>query len=117
MLFRRRERISLKITDQMIEDYSQKYCRRYSAVRDVITAEEAAYHFFLEQDTADILDYVNSRKPRDEVYLTQAMIECADRAGLAEEWMQTFDPDDKLWHTITRKLRKQIREQKQTESD
>ena len=58
---------------------------------------------------------INSRKLLDEVYLTQAMIECADRAGLVEEWMHTFDPGDKLWHTITRTLRRQIREQKQTE--
>ena len=105
----------MKITDKIIEAYGQEYCRKYAAVKMIITSEEVAYRFFLEQDTEDILNYINSRKPLDEVYLTQAMIECADRAGLVEEWMHTFDPGDKLWHTITRTLRRQIREQKQTE--
>lgn len=107
----------MKITDRMIDRYAEEYCRKYGAVKLIITSEEVAYHFFLEQDTADILDYLSARKPLDEVYLTQAMIECADRAGLVEEWMHTFDPDDTLWHKITRILRKQIREQKQANTD
>ena len=106
----------MKITDEMINRYAEKYCNIYGAIKLIITSEEVAYHFFREQETEDILNYVNSRKPLDEVYLTQAMIECADRAGLVEEWMHTFDPDDKLWHTISRTLRKQIREQKQAET-
>ena len=107
----------MKITDQMIDKYAEEYCRKYVAVKLIITSEEVAYNFFLEQDTEDILNYVNTRKPLDEVYLTQAMIECADRAGLVEEWMHTFDLEDKLWHKITRILRKQIREQKQAETN
>ena len=107
----------MKITDQMIDKYAEEYCRKYGAVKLIITSEEVAYNFFLEQDTEDIRNYVNTRKPLDEVYLTQAMIECADRAGLVEEWMHTFDLEDKLWHKITRILRKQIREQKQAETN
>ncbi|MBR5363442.1 MAG: hypothetical protein IK134_08995 [Oscillospiraceae bacterium] len=103
----------MKITDEMINRYAEKYCNKYGAIKLIITSEEVAYHFFREQETEDILNYVNSRKPLDEVYLTQAMIECADRAGFVEEWMNTFDPDDQLWHLISRTLRKQIREQKQ----
>lgn len=107
----------MKITDEMIDRYAQEYCRKHANAMQIITSEEVAYHFFLGQDTEDILNYTNSRKPLDEVYLTQAMIECADRAGLVEEWMHTFDPDDTLWHKISRILRKQIRERKQSESD
>ena len=106
----------MKITDEMIDRYAQEYCRKHANTQQIITSEEVAYHFFLDQDTEDILNYTNSRKPLDEVYLTQAMIECADRAGLVREWMHPFDPDDTLWHKISWILRKQIRAQKQVDS-
>ena len=106
----------MKITDGLIDRYAEEYCKVHAA-EPIITSEEIACHFFREQDTEDILNYTNTRKPLDEVYLTQAMIECADRAGLVEEWMHIFDPDDMLWRRITRILRRQIREKKQSESD
>ena len=107
----------MKITDQIIDKFAEEYCQKYGEVKMIITSEEVATQFFFKQNTEDILNYVNTRKPLDEVYLTQAMIECADRAGLLEEWLHTFDLEDKLWHKITRILRKQIREQKQAESN
>lgn len=107
----------MKITDVLIDSYAQEYCLKFGTEKQIITSEEIADCFFREQLTEDILNYVNSRKPLDEVYLTQAMIVCADRAGLLEEWMHTFDADNKLWNTITRKLRGQIRTQKQTETE
>ncbi len=105
----------MKITDEIIDRYAQEYCQKYGSLRLVITSEEIASRFFRKQQTEDILNYISSRKPLDEVYLTQAMIECADRAGMADEWMQTFDEDHKLWNAISRKLRREIRIQKQSE--
>lgn len=104
----------MKIKEEMIDRFSEQYCIRYYDSDQFVTSDEVAAQFFREQDTADILDYINSRTPRDEVYLTQAMIECAERAGLLDKWMETYDEDGKLWEQIQRKLRKMIREEKQT---
>ena len=100
------------ITDEMIDRFSDRYCIRYYDTDHMVISEEIADAFFREQRTEDVLDYVNSRKPHDEVYLTQAMIVLADRARMLEEWLDTFDLDGKLWEKIWRKLRKQLRTEK-----
>lgn len=107
----------MKIKGEMIDRFADQYCIRYYDTDYFVTSEEVATEFFRTQDTADILDFVNSRSPQDEVYLTQAMIECAERAGLLEEWMNTFDTDNKLWRQISRRLRKMIREQQSAETE
>ena len=44
----------MKITDEMINRYAEKYCNKYGAIKLIITSEEVAYHFFREQETEDI---------------------------------------------------------------
>ena len=107
----------MKITDEMIERFSAAYCERPENADRLIISEEAANAFFGAQETADILDYTGGSTPRDEVYLTQAMIMLAERAGLLEEWMDSYDPDGRLWDRIRRKLRKEIREKKKAEAE
>ena len=41
----------MKITDEMINRYAEKYCNKYGAIKLIITSEEIAYHFFREQET------------------------------------------------------------------
>lgn len=106
----------MKIKGEMIDRFADQYAIRYYDTDYFLTSEEVASVFFRTQDTADILDFVNSRSTQDEVYLTQAMIECAERAGLLEAWMNTFDTDGRLWRQISRTLRKMIREQKEAEA-
>lgn len=105
----------MKIKNEMIERFSDQYCVQYYEKNYFVTSDEVATAFFREQTTEDILEFVNRRTPQDEVYLTQAMIECAERAGLLEEWMHTFDSDGKVWDEIQHRLRKQMREQRKAE--
>lgn len=105
----------MKIKNEMIERFSDQYCVRYYDTNHFVTSEEVATAFFREQTTEDILEFVNRRTPQDEVYLTQAMIELAERAGFLDAWMHTFDSDGKLWEEILLVLRKQMREQRKTE--
>ena len=107
----------MKITDEMIDRFSDQYCIQYYDSNRIVLSEEIADAFFRRQTTEDILDYVNSRKQHDEVYLTQAMIVLAERADLLEEWLDTFDLDGKLWEQIWRKLRRQIREEKKAAAE
>ena len=105
-------RANMKITDQLIDEWrEQNKVIAYHTPFQITTYEERAAEFFSMQDTADILDYVNSRKPLEEAYLMAALTECAKRAGMLDAFLEMDGEFAPLWRTISRKLRRQIREQ------
>ena len=104
----------MKITDARIDAWREAnpviYCGH------IVTYEERAEDYFSMQDTADILDYVNSRTPREEIYLMAAITECAKRADMLERWLTLDGEFNNIWREISRRLRKQIREVKKTQA-
>ncbi len=105
----------MKITDAGIDAWRE--ANPVISYGHIVTVEERAEDYFSLQDTADIIDYVNSRTPREEIYLMAAVTECAKRADMLDRWLYLEGEFDDLWHEISRKLRKQIRYAKKAQAE
>ena len=105
----------MKITDAGIDDWRE--ANPVVSYGHIVTYEERAEEYFSMQDTADILDYVNSRTPREEIYLMAAVTECAKRADMLERWLTLDGEFNDIWREISRRLRKQIRDAKKAQAE
>ena len=93
----------MKITDKGIAEY----CEAAAVLNDRECFDGSILRSFFErQKFTDLLRYINSSEPVDEMYLTAAMGYCADCAGMYEEFADAPDSEfDRVWAEIEARLR------------
>ena len=93
----------MKITDKGIA----AYCEAASVPFDRECLDGSILRsFFDRQKFTDLLRYINSSEPVDEIYLTAAMSYCADCAGMYDEFADAPDEAfDAVWAEIEKRLR------------
>ena len=93
----------MKITDEGIAEY----CEAAAVLNDRECFDGSILRsYFDRQKFTDLLRYINSSEPVDEMYLTAAMCYCADCAGMFDEFADAPDEAfDAVWAEIEKRLR------------